>query len=190
MGRRRDEEQTRQNRTRNHSGGYTPGQGYERRDRRDEARYGPYYDREGARYYENDYGQRHYDERQDDSYYREREQRQETRRTGMWVIGAIVIAVIALLGVMAITGDDSSQTAQQAPQQQAPEQPVQPQAPQQPQAPAAPGEAPASSEQVEGMRADIERQLQELRQSINQLRLEIWSFFTSQQNQEQQEGSS
>ena len=35
------------------------------------------------------------------------------------------------------------------------------------------------------MRADIERQLAEIRQSINQLRLEIWSFFTSDQQEQE-----
>lgn len=182
MGRRRDEETSR-NRTRRYdAGGYDSPhrgeQGYGRRDYRDdEGYYGDYGDRfEEDRYYRDRDREREY-------YWREREQRQETRRTGMMVIGGICIAVIALLGVMAVTGDDSSQTAQQAPQgQPAPQQPAQ-----QPQAPAAPQQPDgASAEQVEGLRADLERQLAEIRQSINQLRLEIWSFFTSNQQGEQE----
>lgn len=205
MGRRRDEEQTRQNRTQNgvrrHDGGYGDHQGRPR-DYRDEARYGPYYDRNGDRYYESEHGDRYY-EGYDASYYRnrdsereyywrERESRQETRRTVYMVLGSICVAMIALVAVMAVTGDDSSQTAGQAPQQaqpvpqqqaqQAP-QPGTPQQPQAPQSPEVPGQNPASSEQVEGLRASIERQFAELQQSINQLRLEIWSFFGQQQQQ-------
>ena len=102
----------------------------------------------------------------------------------MMVIGAIVIAVIAVLGVMAVSGgNESSEVGQQTSQQQ----PAPQQAPQQqPQAPAAPQQSDgASSEQVEGLRADLERQLAEIRASINQLRLEIWSLFTSQQSQQE-----
>lgn len=204
MGRWRDDEQTRRNRTGSYpgspSGGYDRRRGYEHRDYREQARYGPYYDREGARFYEDDQGRRYYDEDYDSRYYRERdreregywrerEQRQETRRTGIMVIGGICVAVIALISVMALTsGEDSSQTAQQAPQQAPQQQPAQPQQPNSPAAPQVPQQPDgASSEQVEGLRADLERQLAEIRSSINQLRLEIWSFFTSQQSQQEQE---
>lgn len=184
MGRWRDDEQTRRNRTRRYDqGGYDhPGrgeQGYGRRDYRDdEGYYGDYGDRyEEDRYYRDRDHEREY-------YWREREQKQETRRTGMMVIGGICIAVIALLGVMAITGNDSSQTSQQAPVQS----PQQPQAPQpaQPEAPSAPTipDSGASEQDVEGLRDDINRQLAEIRQSINELRLEIMSWFASDQQQE------
>lgn len=187
MGRWRDDEQTRRNRTRRHDqGGYDSPrrgeQGYGRRDYRDdEGYYGDYGDRyEEDRYYRDRDSEREH-------YWREREQRQETRRTGMMVIGGICIAVIALLGVMALTGNDSSQTSQQEAPVQSPQQPQAPQPAQQeqPQAPQQPDGA--SPEQVEGLRADLERQLAEIRASINQLRLEIWSFFTSQQSQQEQE---
>ena len=197
MGRRHGDEETRRNRTRKYPGGYDE-RGYQHRGPPDESYFGPYYDRRGNRYFEDQYGSRFYDDdyaepyyerdREREGYWRDREQRQETRRTGMMVLGAIAVAVIALIGVMAVTGgDDSSQTAQQNPQQQpAPQQPAQPQ----PQAPAQPQQPNgASSEQVEGLRADLERQLAEIRSSINQLRLEIWSFFTSSQQGEQEEGS-
>lgn len=186
MGRWRDDDRTRRNRTRRYeqSGYVSPRrgeQGYGRRDyREDEGYYGDYGDHyEEDRYYRERDREREY-------YWREREQRQETRRTGMMVIGAIFLALIALVGVMAVTADDSSQTAQQAPQgQPAPQEPAQqPQTPAQPQAPQQPDGA--SSEQVEGLRADLERQLAEIRQSINQLRLEIWSFFAGQQSQQQE----
>ena len=210
MGRRHDEEHTRQNRTRQYPGGYDQRgydergydeRDYERRGYRDQDLFGPYQDSRGNIFYEDRDGYRHYEERppapyerdydrdqEQEGYWRDREQRQETRRTGIMVLGAIAVAVIALIGVMAVTGgDDSPQTAQQAPQgQPAPQQAPQ----QQPQAPATPQPDGASSEQVEGLRADLERQLAEIRASINQLRLEIWSVFTSQQNQQgEQEGA-
>lgn len=196
MGRRHDDEQTRRNRTRQYPGGYER-RGDQRRGPPDRSFYGPYYDARGNRFHEDQDGTRFYDDdyvepyyerdRDREGYWRDREQRQETRRTGMWVMGAIAVAVIALIGVMAVTGgEDSSQTAQQPQQQPAPQQAPQ----QQPQAPAAPQQDGASAEQVEGMRADLERQLAEIRQSINQLRLEIWSFFTSQDNQQDQQQNS
>lgn len=183
MGRWRDDERIRRNRTRSYDGG-----SYDRRGR-GEGGYG-----------QHGYGQEHYHNRYDDDryaedryyrdpdrereyYYRERGQRHETRRTGMMVLGAIAVAIIALIGVVAVTGgEDSFQTAQQ------PVQPQQPAQPQQPQAPAVPQQPDgASSEQVEGMRADLERQLAEIRQSINQLRLEIWSLFAGQQSGQQEQ---
>lgn len=184
MGRWRDDEQTRRNRTRSYDqGGYgSPRrgeQGYGRRDYRDgEGYYGDYGDRyEEDRYYRDRDREREYS-------WREKKQRQETRRTGMMVIGAVCVAVIALIGVVAIAGNDSPQTAQQAPQQTPQQQPVPQQSPQQ-QAPATPQPDSASAEQVEGLRADLERQLAEIRASINQLRLEIWSFFTSSQQEQE-----
>lgn len=195
------------------------GRGYDLRDYPAEARYGPYYDRGGSRYYEDEDGSRYYaedyegryDSRDRDNeheyYWREQQSRQETRRTAYLVLGGVFVAVIALLAVFALSGDDSPQTAQQvpgqAPQQAAPQAPQQapapgqaPQAPQpapqqQPQAPAAPAPSqnPASAEQVEGLRADIDRQLAEIRQSINDLRLEIMSWFSNSSRQEGQENS-
>lgn len=187
MGRWRNDRQTQRNRTRSHDQGGYDGREYGQRGYSD--------GRDSERYYEDRYAEdRYYRDRdtEREHYYRDREQRQQTRRTGMMIVGGIVIALIALFGVMAITGDNASQTAQQTPQQAIPQQPApqqQPAQPQQPQAPAAPSAPqvdPASSEQVEGMRADIERQLLEIRQSINELRLQIWSWFGSErQNPEQ-----
>jgi hypothetical protein len=228
--------------TRRNGGGY-PGRGYggheggpqssrsqgdgrssDLRDYPVEARYGPYFDRGGSRYYEDEAGDRYYaedyegryDSRDQDNereyYWREQQSRQETRRTAYLVLGGVCVAVIALLAVFALSGDDSSQTAQQVPgqpPQQAPQQAA-PQAPQQAPAPA-PGQAPQapqpapqqpvpaapegprpgapSAEQVEGLRADIDRQLAEIRQSINDLRLEIMSWFSNSSSQEGQESS-
>lgn len=97
MGRWRNDDRTRRNRTRRYDqGGYDSPrrgeQGYGRRDYRDdEGYYGDYGDRyEEDRYYRDRDHEREY-------YWREREQKQETRRTGMMVIGGICIAVIALL---------------------------------------------------------------------------------------------
>lgn len=205
MGRRRHgDEHTRHNRTRSYPGTY------ERRGPPDEGLHGPYYDRRGNRYFEDSRGSRYYDEDFAEPYYRdyerdryERESRQSTRRTAIKWAGIVAVALVLVVGMVMATDEFAGgpDSAQQAPQQGVPQQPVQPQqpiAPQQPQAPspqapspqapAAPQPGGASSEQVEGMRADIDRQLAEIRQSLNQLRLEIWSLFTSQQN-EQQEGS-
>lgn len=141
MGRRHDEERTRQSR--------------QSRPRRYDARngggydYGPYYDRKGDVYFEDSEGYRQYRDGRDDGYdrdrdrereyyYREREQRQETKRTGLKVLGVICVALIALFGVMVFTAQDPSQTGQVP--QQAPQQ-----APEAPQAPAVP-ENPASQE--------------------------------------------
>lgn len=144
-----------------------------RRSERDYGGYGDRYDDE--RYEDSRYGRER--DRAREYYWREREQRQETRRTAYLVIGGLCIALIALIGVLAIIGDDPSQTAQQVPQQAPQQQNSQ-------QAPAAPGPDAASPEQVEGMRADIERQLAEIRQSINELRLQIMSWWASDQAQD------
>lgn len=109
MGRWRDDEQTRRTRSlRVGQRGYDQPrrgeQGYGRRAYRDEeGYYGDYGDRyEEDRYYRVRDREREY-------YLREREQRQQTRRTGIMVAGAICLALIALVAVMVFTGDDSSQ---------------------------------------------------------------------------------
>lgn len=198
MGRRHDEERTRQNRTRQYPGGYDrhgyDERGYDRRGYGDRNLFGPYYDSRGNLFYEDREGYRHYEERPPDPYDRdyerdryERDGRQSTGRSAIKWGGIVAVALILVVGMVMATSNltsGPSDSAQQAPQQAPQQQPVQPQ---QPQVPAAPQQDGASAEQVEGMRADLERQLAEIRQSINQLRLEIWSFFTSQQSQQQEE---
>lgn len=192
MGRRHGDDQTRRNRSRSYPGGY------ERRGPPDEGLYGPHYDRRGNRYFEDSRGSRYYDEDYPEPYDRdyerdryERDQRQRsTGRTATRGLVIVAVGLVVLVGMILVTNDFSGgpDSAQQAPAQQ-PVQPQQPEAPS-PQAPAAPQQDDgASSDQVEGMRADIERQLAEIRQSINQLRLEIWSFFGSEQNRQEQENS-
>ena len=218
MGRRRDESRTRQNRTRGYPGGGYDRPGYgggERRGERgneypDEGLYGPYFDRRGNRYFEDPRGRRYYDDDFAEPYYPdysrdryERDHRRDAGRTAVKGLVAVAVILVLIVGMIMVTNDFTggpSESAQQAPAQAPQQQPVQPQpedftpeapapqAPAQPQAPADPNPGGASSEQVEGMRADINRQLAEIRQSLNQLRLEIWGLFTSQQN-EQQEGS-
>lgn len=190
MGRRHGEEGTRRNRTRQYPGGYDrPGDQHRRPP--EERYFGPYHDSRGNRFHEDQYGSRYYDEdhpepygRDYDQRYRdERERGRSTGRTAIKWAGIVAVALIVVVGMVMATDEFTSgpsDSAQQAPQQQQPAQ-------QQPQAPAAPQPDGASAEQVEGMRADLERQLAEIRQSINQLRLEIWSFFTSQSNQQSEE---
>lgn len=208
MGRRGDEDRTRQNRTRGYSsGGYErPGYGRGERpgERRgeypDEGLYGPYFDRRGTRYFEDPQGRLYYDDNFSEPYYRdyerdryESDRRQSTGRTAIKWAGIVAVALILVVGMVLATDDftgnssDSAPGAAQQPQAPSPQAPQeQPVAPQQPQAPSAPQQPDgASSEQVEGMRADIERQLVEIRQSINQLRLEIWSFFANDQQEQQ-----
>lgn len=197
MGRRHGEEGTRRNRTRQYPGGYDrPGD--QHRGPPESGFFGPYYDSRGNRFHEDQYGSRYYDEDHpepygrdyDERYRDERERGRSTSRTAIMWAGIVAVALIVVVGMVMATDDFTSgpsDSAQQAPQQQQPVEPQQP-AQQQPQAPAAPQQPDgASAEQVEGVRADLERQLAEIRQSINQLRLEIWSFFTSQSNQQQEE---
>lgn len=207
MGRGRHDE-TRRSRTRPYDENYKPRRGGGG-ERREDGFYGPYFTRDGERYFTDYDGNRYFSERQGSRYedryggsdrdrdrereyhYRDREQRQETKRTGMKVLGVICLALIALFGVMLVTAEDPAQQTGQV--QQAPQQPAPQNAPQQaPQAPAAPEvpENPVSQEQVEGLRADIERQLVEIRQAINQLRLEIMSWFSSTQNNESEQEAS
>lgn len=190
MSRRHDEERTRQIR-----------QSRTRRSDRSDARdgrgydYGPYYDRNGDEFYEDYDGNRQYIGHRDARYERDRDRdRQETKRTGLKVLGVVCVALIALFGVMVFSAQEPSQTGQvpqgsgEAPQQQAPQEAPQ-QAPETPQqVPAAPEvqevpENPATQEQVEGLRADVDRQLVEIRQSINELRLQIMSWLGGQQEQ-------
>lgn len=199
MGRRHDDQETRRNRTRQYPGGYDRHgyneRGYDRRGYPERDLFGPYYDNRGNLFYEDREGYRHYEESPPDPYDRdyerdryERDRRQSTGRSAIKWSGIVAVALILVVGMVIATSNltgGPSDSAQQAPQEQAPQQqPVQPQQPQAPAAPSAPQQDGASSEQVEGMRADLERQLAEIQQSINQLRLEIWSFFTSDQAEE------
>lgn len=184
MGRRHGEEETRQNGTRGYDGGYER-RADQRRGPPERGFFGPYYDRRGNRFHEDQYGSRYYDEDHpepygrdyDERYRDERERVRSTSRTAIMWAGIVAVALIVVVGMVMATNDFTSGPSDSA------QQPAQ----QQPQAPAAPQQDGASAEQVEGMRADLERQLAEIQQSINQLRLEIWSFFTSQSNQQQEE---
>jgi len=160
------------------------------------------HDRDYERGYDR-YGNRSYDrygETPAERYYREQDaQRRDTRNTAIRWTGIVLVALIGAVALIliafALTGGGSSEGAQQipqqqpvqpAPQQQAPQQapqqpqPVQPAPPQAPQAPA----VPDNSQQIEGLRAEMQRQFAELRYSINQLRLEIMSWWAGGQDQQ------
>lgn len=184
MGRRHDEERTRQNSSRQYPGGYDrhgyDERGYDRRGYPERNLFGPYYDREGHLFYEDRQGYRHYEERSPAPYERRASVRGERQTTGgaaiKW-LSIVVVSLIVVVGMVMATNNltgGSSESAQQTPQEQ-------PQPVQQPQAPQPDA---ASSEQVEGLRADVERQLAEIRQSINELRLQIMSWWASDEARE------
>lgn len=128
------------------------------------------------RHEDHGYGQREgWDDRYGDRYYDEprRGRRQGTGVTAIKWTGIVLIALIVGVVLVMVAGDltsmgGSPDSAQQAPQQ-----------------PAAPAQDAASSEEVQGLRAEMERQLIQIRQELAELRQYIFSFFTSEQNQQE-----
>lgn len=237
MGNRRGDDETRPNRTRRYIGASSPrrgplgrdggerpgsgGRGYQNYPDQypdDRRYYGPYYDRQGARFYEDEYGHRYYDdteyegryhrgerdhererERDREQFWREREARQQTRRTVYKVLGGVCVALIALVAVLALFGDDPAQptgSPGQVAEQEAPQQAPQPvpqqqeqqdapqQLPEQAPQPGLPdaGEAPSSEEvqgQIQSLREDMEQRFAEIRQGIADLRQYIVEMFGS-----------
>lgn len=152
------------------------------------------YDQYGNRSYDN------YGETPAERYYREQEaRRRDTRNTGIKWAGIVLVALIAAVALIliafAVTGGsaDQAQQPQPIPQEQAQPAPRQapqqapqqvqpaPQAPQTPQAPA----VPDNSQQIEGLRAEVQRQFAELQQSINALRLQIMAWWANTEGPEQ-----